>query len=107
MPRRGSPDPLAQAVGARIRELRGAAGLTLEKLAWESDIGKGHLSDVEKGLAVPTILTLQRLADRLGVLLLDLVTFPERDDRQKLVERSRRLSASAIRAILKQAPGKS
>src|SRR5688572_21707928 len=34
MPRRGTPDPLAQAVGARIRQLRQEAGLTIEKLAY-------------------------------------------------------------------------
>ena len=106
MPRRTAPHALAKAVGKRIRQLREEAGLTLEKLAWESDLGKGHLSDIEKGLAVPNIITLQRLADRLGVLIVDVVNFPDRDDRQKLVERSRRLSAATIRAILKQTASK-
>jgi transcriptional regulator with XRE-family HTH domain len=106
VPRRTTPNPLAKAVGRRIRDLREEAELTLEKLAWESDLGKGHLSDIEKGLAVPNILSLQRIADRLGTLLVDLVNFPEKDDRQKLVERSRRFSVATIRAILKQNPGK-
>ena len=34
MPRRNAPDPVAQAIGARIRELRAEQGLTSEKLAW-------------------------------------------------------------------------
>ena len=66
MPRRSTPDPLAERIGARIRVLRNEAGLTLEKLAYESEVGsKGFLSDVEKGLARPTVETLQAIADRL------------------------------------------
>src|SRR5437773_12286253 len=75
VPRRKVADPLARRVGDRIRSLRKAAGLTGEKLAFESELGsKGHLSDIENGLARPTIRTLKVLADRLGVVLLDLVT---------------------------------
>ncbi len=93
MPRRTSPDPLAAAVGNRIRTLREEAGLTLEKLAYESDLGsKGHLSSLERGLVVPTVTTLQTLALGLGVRLFDLVTFPDEGDRAALVAVTRFLS---------------
>jgi transcriptional regulator with XRE-family HTH domain len=102
MPRRRTADPLAQAVGARIRQLREEAGLTIEKLAYESELGsKGHLSTLERGLARPTIQTLKALADRLEVKLLDLVTFPEEDDRAKLIDRTREMSTVEIRRVLK------
>lgn len=102
MPRRRTPDPLAQAVGRRIRVLREEAGITLEKLAFESELGsKGHLSDIEKGLTRPNVATLKVLADRLGVLLLDVVTFPEEDERQKLVDRSRKAAPHAVKGALK------
>ena len=102
MPRRGTPDPLAQAVGARIRQLREEAGLTIEKLAYESELGsKGHLSTLERGLARPTIQTLQVIADRLEVKLLDLVTFPEEDDRAKLIDRTRTMTTAEVRRLLK------
>jgi transcriptional regulator with XRE-family HTH domain len=108
MPRRSIPDPLAQRIGARIRELRREAGLTLEKLAYESEVGsKGFLSDVEKGLARPTVETLKAIADRLEVALLDLVTFPDEDERQRLVDQTRRLSKGTVRKLLKEtAPAK-
>ena len=51
MPRRSTPDPLALAIGQRIRQLREEAGLTQEKLAYEIGMSKGFLSDIEKGLA--------------------------------------------------------
>ena len=102
MPRRQTADPLAQAVGARIRQLREEAGLTIEKLAYESELGsKGHLSTLERGLARPTIQTLQALAERLEVKLLDLVTFPDEDERSKLIDRTRGLSSAQTRRISK------
>ncbi len=103
MPRRKVPDPLAARIGARIRELRQEAGLTLEKLAYESDVGsKGFLSDVEKGLARPTVETLAAIATRLEVRLLDLVTFPQHDERQQLVDQTRHLTKGTIRRLLRE-----
>lgn len=103
MPRRRVPNPVAQAVGGRIRQLREELALTMEKLAFESDIGsKGHLSNLERGLAVPTVQTLQAIADRLGVDLLDLVTFPDHDDRQRLVDLTRRMTPGTIRRLLRE-----
>lgn len=75
----------------------------MEKLAFESELGsKGHLSNIERGLARPTVQTLQVLADRLGVLLLDLVTFPERDERQRLVDRTRSLPRGTLKKLVKE-----
>ena len=103
MPRRATPDPLAERIGARIRELRQEAGLTLEKLAYESEVGsKGFLSDVEKGLARPTVETLAAVAERLEVKLLDLVTFPDEDDRARLVDRTRGMTKGAVRRLLRE-----
>ena len=82
--------------------MRQEAGLTIEKLAYESELGsKGHLSTLEKGLARPTIQTLQVIADRLEVKLLDLVTFPDEDERAKLIDRTRTMSSADIRRLLK------
>lgn len=78
--------------------------MSLEDLARQSGIGsKGHLSNIERGLVRPNINTLKQLADGLGVLPLDLVTFPSEDTRQKLVDLTRscrpRHIADAIRML--------
>jgi transcriptional regulator with XRE-family HTH domain len=87
VPRRSIPDPLAKRIGARIHELRIERGITLEALAYESEVGsKGFLSDIERGLAKPTVTTLDALAARLEVDLLDFVTFPAEGDRHRLVD---------------------
>lgn len=104
MPRRETPDQLALAVGRRIRELRQERGLSIQALAERSGVGsKGHLSNVERGLVRPNVHTLKQLADGLGVLLLDLVTFPRRGGRQRLVELTRTLGAAKIAELIRLA----
>ena len=103
MPRRAEPDPLALEIGQRVRALREAAGLTLEKLAYESDLrSKGHLSSLERGLVMPTVLTLQRIAERLGVLVADLVIIPGRSDREQLIDVSRRLPVGTLKKLTRE-----
>ena len=84
----------------------------MEKLAWESEVNprtgqpalsKGHLSNLEKGLARPTTHTLKMIADALGVLPLDLLTFPSRDTRQALVDLTRNLSSRELAQLSKAA----
>jgi transcriptional regulator with XRE-family HTH domain len=102
MPRRIAPDKLALEVGQRIRDIRLAAGLTIEELANTSKLGsKGHLSNMERGLVRPNIQTLKLIANGLGVLPLDLMTFPKKNARQKLVDLTRNLSAKQLNDVLR------
>ena len=94
---------MAAAVGRRIQQLREEAGFTSERLAYESDVAKGYLSDVENGNQLPSLETLQRLADGLGVLPLDFLTFPEGDARQELIDCSRNLREATLRRLLREA----
>lgn len=57
----------AAGVGARIRALREARGLSLSALAGEAGIGKGTLSELETGQRNPTLDTLYAVATPLGV----------------------------------------
>ncbi len=61
-PRPGDADPL----GARIRHLRQAQGMTLRDLADRAGVTESFLSQVERGLASPSISTLRRIASSLG-----------------------------------------
>ncbi len=103
MPRRIAPDKLALEVGQRIRSLRQEEGLTIEQLADQSEIGsKGHLSNMERGLVRPNIQTLKQVADGLGVLPLDLLTFPKKDPRQRIINLTRNLSARQLAKLVKE-----
>lgn len=102
MPRRDEPDDLALAVGQRIREIREDEGMTIQQLAEVSEIGsKGHISNMERGLVRPNVQTLKQVADGLGVLPLDLMTFPKSDLRQKLIDLTRALSKSRIGELIR------
>lgn len=61
-----SPPAVAVGVGARVRELRLARGLTQSELARER-CSKEYVSQIERGKARPTAKTLDWLAERLGV----------------------------------------
>src|SRR5260370_1476719 len=54
-------------LGANLREARRARGLTLDKLASMSDLTRGYLSLVERGLKTPSIAALVRISNALGV----------------------------------------
>ncbi|MBR0641659.1 helix-turn-helix domain-containing protein [Plastoroseomonas hellenica] len=54
-------------LGARLRVLRLGRGLTLDVLAEAAGIDKGYLSRLERGLKAPSIATLLRLSEALGV----------------------------------------
>jgi len=58
---------LAKKIGIRLKELRQDGGLTLEKLAVATDLSSAFLSRIENGLSIPSIPTLQSIADALSV----------------------------------------
>ncbi len=93
---------MSLAVGRRIRALRTEENLTIQELAEASAIGsKGHLSNIERGLVRPNIQTLKQLAQGLGVQPLDLLTFPEREPRHKVIELTRKLSAKQLTELVR------
>jgi transcriptional regulator with XRE-family HTH domain len=59
-------DQQALSVGRRIRELRRARGLTLVQLAQMAQLSHPFLSQLERGLARPSMVSLERIARALG-----------------------------------------
>jgi transcriptional regulator with XRE-family HTH domain len=53
-------------MGARVRSLRRARGLSLDRLAALSGVSRSMISEIERGGRVPTILVLDRVATALG-----------------------------------------
>lgn len=71
-PNSSFPD-LAASVGHRIRTLRTQRGITLSALATATRLGKGTLSELERGQRNPTLDTLFAIATTLSVPLSDLL----------------------------------
>ena len=62
-----SSDAVALSVGRAIRAARRRAGLTLAEVAERGRVTQPFLSQVENGRAMPSLLTLHRVAEALGV----------------------------------------
>jgi len=65
-PRAGSAPPH---IGAEIRDLRKAKRLTIKELSLAASVSVGHLSEIERGIASPSIKTLHDIAGSLGVTI--------------------------------------
>jgi len=68
-----SDDGALAAVAGQIRRLRAERGMSLSALAVTAGIGKGSLSEIERGARNPTLATLYALAGALGVPLATLL----------------------------------
>src|SRR3982750_3021999 len=66
-------DEQASQVGARIRALRRARGLTLEELGALCELSHPFLSQLERGRARPSMVSLERIARALGSSQLELL----------------------------------
>jgi transcriptional regulator with XRE-family HTH domain len=67
---------LAEAIGARVRQERQARGWTLDHLAETAGVSRRMVVNVEQGAANPSVGTLLRISDALGVGLPALVERP-------------------------------
>ena len=68
---------LASAIGARVRQERQARHWTLDRLAEAAGVSRRMVVNVEQGAANPSVGTLLRISDALGVGLPALVEPPE------------------------------
>lgn len=67
---------LARAIGARVKQERRGRGWTLEQLAAIAEVSRRMLVSVEQGAVNPSVGTLLRLSDALGIGLPALVEPP-------------------------------
>jgi transcriptional regulator with XRE-family HTH domain len=70
---------LAVAIGARVRRERQERGWTLDQLADAAGVSRRMVINVEHGAANPSVATLLRISDALGVGLPALVEPPQPD----------------------------
>lgn len=68
---------LASAIGARVKHERQARGWTLDQLAEAAGVSRRMVINVEQGAANPSVGTLLRISDALGVGLPALVEPPQ------------------------------
>jgi len=72
-----TPGDVNQRIAARVRELRGRRGLSLDALAGKSGVSRSMISVIERGESSPTAVVLDKLAAALGVTLGSLFDLPK------------------------------
>jgi len=73
----GDASTADERLGARVRGLRKARGLTLMQLAEAATLSHPFLSQLERGLARPSMASLERLARALGTSRVELIAASE------------------------------
>lgn len=67
-------DKLATEIGQRIREIREKKGISLKEFeTFENSIERGNLSEIENGNSLPSVYTLYKIAQVLGVKISDFI----------------------------------
>jgi transcriptional regulator with XRE-family HTH domain len=64
-------------IGQRIRELRESKGISQQNLAADCDFEKANMSRIEAGRTNPTISTLYKISQALGITISELVDVQE------------------------------
>jgi transcriptional regulator with XRE-family HTH domain len=94
-----SPTDVEIDLGARIRALRLARGQTLKELAGRAGVTESFLSQVERGVASPSIASVQRIARALGQSIAELFAEPESHGELVRVSDRRRVSYPGLGAV--------
>ena len=66
--------------GRRLRELRQKYGVTQQQLSIATGLTEGYISSMERGLKVPSLTTILRLAVALGCKVTELVSIFDKTD---------------------------
>jgi transcriptional regulator with XRE-family HTH domain len=72
--------PEGEVFGQRLRDVRQRLGVTQEALALNSGLTQAYISDMERGLKVPSLTTILRLAVALQTKVMDLVGVFDKTD---------------------------
>ena len=60
-------------VGANVRALRIAKGMTQERLAFAAELDLTYIGGIERGRRNPSLLAMARIADALGASIVELL----------------------------------
>lgn len=94
-------------LGRRVREIRKHRKLSQEGLAERAKMSSKFISQIKRGAANPSLDTLQRLAESLGLELWELVRFEERSSTGPTSKAARGviIKERVVSYVLEQPPG--
>ena len=68
-------------IGAVLKRLREEQGISQEQLGFRAELHRTYVSQLERGLKSPSLRTLDRLAEVLGIRTSEIVALAENKDR--------------------------
>jgi len=92
-------------LGARVRSLRRERGLTLKGLGRLAGLSHPFLSQVERGLARPSVGSVERIAAALDVSVAHLWAPPRRGDAVRIVRRDEGVRDDQSGGVFRELPG--
>jgi transcriptional regulator with XRE-family HTH domain len=91
----GSDEAVIEAVASALKRIRGRMGMTVEDLSKRAGVSAGVISQLERGMGNPSLLTLSRLAHGLSVELSQILDL-QNGDSTPLVTRDQRKKLEPI-----------
>ena len=82
------------ALGTRVRQLRAKTGMSVRAFAGATDFSASFISQLETGVVSPSLGSLEKIAEALGVTLRDLFVGPQ-EGQALIVRRDERPHASS------------
>jgi transcriptional regulator with XRE-family HTH domain len=76
---------IVSSFGITLRQLREERGWSQEALAEHADLNRSYIGELERGKAIPSLLTLKKLSVALGVSLSNLLAHTERIAQTRLL----------------------
>ncbi len=76
---------IVSSFGTTVRQLRESQGWSQEVLAERADLNRSYIGELERGQAIPSLLTLKKISNALGVSLSNLLAHTERIAQTRLV----------------------
>jgi transcriptional regulator with XRE-family HTH domain len=86
-------------IGRRVRDLRLELGFTFDAFVEETGLGRGYISELERGLVVPTVSALAKIARALELTMADLVVGGS--IRERLFDATRKAEEPLLRRLLR------
>jgi transcriptional regulator with XRE-family HTH domain len=74
----GFPHGLREVFAANLRRLRNAKGVSQDELAYEANVSRSYLSQLEKGTFYASLNVVGRLSEALGVEPAELLKIPQK-----------------------------
>lgn len=76
---------LVSCFGITVRQLREQQGWSQEGLAERADLNRSYIGELERGQAIPSLLTIKKLALALNLSLANLLAHAERIEQTRMV----------------------